>query len=345
MIKIGLIGRADNGGLGVQTKDFFDFVKPFKTLVVDISGLNGHTSYHEQRYEGMQVSSGFPTRSDLEPFLKGLDVVFTIETPYSYELLELAKQKNIKTIIQYNYEFLDYLQNNKLQLPDALWSPSLWHFDEIVEKYGDKCRVIHMPPPVDRQRMKYLQRNKAQKFLHIAGRKTYEDRNGTFILLDALQYIQAQDIEIVIRTQQELPIIDDYRVKINNNDCMEYWNLYNDEDVLLLPRKYGGLSLQLAEAMSCGMLAVMPDISPQNKFLPSELLMKYDRQFIINTRTEIDVYEVSAIELAKKIDYLAGLDKNKCGKLSRKMDDISKEWSWETMLPKYIEEMQKLCSQ
>ena len=41
-MKLGLIARADNTGLGMQTWEFYRAMKPEKTLVVDISAMNGN---------------------------------------------------------------------------------------------------------------------------------------------------------------------------------------------------------------------------------------------------------------------------------------------------------------
>ena len=47
-MKLGLIARMDNTGLGVQTTEFYKNMYPDKTMVVDISHLNGTKQYPER---------------------------------------------------------------------------------------------------------------------------------------------------------------------------------------------------------------------------------------------------------------------------------------------------------
>ena len=39
-MRLGIIARRDNTGLGYQTKDYYDHLKPVKTMVIDLSKLN-----------------------------------------------------------------------------------------------------------------------------------------------------------------------------------------------------------------------------------------------------------------------------------------------------------------
>ena len=61
------------------------------------------------------------------------------------------------------------------------------------------------------------------------------------------------------------------------NDYDNYWEIWEDADVYVSPRKYAGQSLPLNEAMSLGMAVMMTDMEPQNQFLPSSFLSDADR--------------------------------------------------------------------
>src|SRR3990172_4415649 len=173
-LRIGLIARADNTGLGTQTWEFYRHMHPTKTLVVDISELNGMENFHE-RYPDGGISYGFPTDDVVERFLKDLDVVFTCETPYNYKLFEWAPLVGVKTVLQPNWEFLDYHQQENLPFPDLFALPSQWHWEDFF--YGKK---MFLPVPVDRSRLPLRKpAERARVFLHIAGRPAHEDRNGT----------------------------------------------------------------------------------------------------------------------------------------------------------------------
>ena len=100
-MRLGLIARADNTGLGHQTWELYRHLNPHKTLVVDISHLKGNQLFPE-RYPDAKVVKGFPTVDDFAEFLDDLDVVFTCEIPYGYVLFELAEDMGVKTNLQCN---------------------------------------------------------------------------------------------------------------------------------------------------------------------------------------------------------------------------------------------------
>ena len=261
-IRLGLFGaRADTGGLAAQTHDFYVHMKPHKTAVVVIDELTGYKSDTDKYVDAdyLYCPQFEPTFDKLDSFLKDLDVVFCVETPYNHNLFSLARARGIKTVLQYNHEWLQHHQEPDLPKPDLFLAPSEWNRDKMPWP----TKYLHVP--VDRQKFPFKQRTQAKKFLHIAGHRTFGDRNGTAILLDALPMITS-DVEIVIRTQDDLPRpYTDHRLTIVREDVSDRRDLYNDEDVLILPRKYGGLSLQLNEALSLGMPAIMLGIPPQNK--------------------------------------------------------------------------------
>src|SRR4051812_11901543 len=131
-MRLGLIARADNSGLGVQTWEFHRHMHPAKTLVIDVGHLYNDTTHTNkrtnlERYPGAMIHKGWSPPSDvLTTFLDGLDLVFTAETPYGRELIPLAQQRGVKVVIQPNWEFFDFTHQ-----PDLWAAPSLWHYDEM----------------------------------------------------------------------------------------------------------------------------------------------------------------------------------------------------------------------
>src|SRR5690242_3531040 len=105
----------DNGGLGVQTKEFYDHMNPDKTLAVDLSEQTGYMSFPERYPNAIFDKYPLDTKRIAE-FLDGLDVVFTAESPYNYALFDMARERGITTIQQYNYEQIDYFQIEGLPL-------------------------------------------------------------------------------------------------------------------------------------------------------------------------------------------------------------------------------------
>lgn len=342
-MRLGIIARADNGGLGAQTFEQYRHLEPTKTMVVDISNLNGFPT-HYRRYPDATIIKGFPTPQDFEEFIKDLDVVLTTEIPYGYQLFDICRRAGVKTALQYNYEFLDYLQTPNLPAPDLLLAPSVWHLEEVrhlAEKIGSK--LVHLEVPVNRDVIPFRLRTEAKTFLHIAGHKTYKDRNGTEIVLEAMRYVKS-DVKLIITAQGQDIVSDDPRVEIVHKDFENYWDIWNeiDADVLLLPRRYGGLSLQLNEAQASGMPVLMSNLEPQSTFLPDAELLPYHRLETILTRTEIESASVDPARLASQMDVLAQFPKI-VAELSTDSNHRANEISWAKLAPTYITELRSLC--
>lgn len=324
-IRLGVFGaRADYTGLAVQTYEFVNHLNPEKVMVVDITDLNKCTNDFSRYPDACKVK-GFPKKQDIEEFCNSIDVLITFETPYNYFVFDYCRKKKIKTILIYNYEFLDYLQNPRLPRPDLLISPSYWHLDEVINLRI--APTVHIPYPINRQNLKFKVRNKIKKILHIVGKRAHLDRNGTNILLKAIPLVKSE-VEFVIRTQSEIESVNDNRIKIIKDKIENYWELYNDEDLFVMPRKYGGLCLSLNESLSTGMIPLMPDISPQKYFLDKRCLLPPSFKGTTITRKKINYYEVSPESLAERIDYLVNLPENEIKELSYYSDLLASVIDW-----------------
>lgn len=307
-MRLGIIARSDNTGLGYQTKQLVDMLKPDKVMLIDFSPHNNNAQ-HPEWYDGHNVLNvlGIPESRDIDSFLKNLDVVLSCETFYNNdEFIIKAKQKNIKTILQYNYELFGNLAKKRMALPDILLSPSLWNIDIIQGLFGRKSKVIYLPPPTDVSLFNYAkQTNQAKthnRLLHIGGKRAAMDRNGTNTILDMLRYSKA-DYELVIRTQTDLEIdISDSRVILNYNDSEDRESMYVGFDAMILPRRYAGLCLPMNESLLSALPVFMTNISPNNKMLPENWLVDAKIVDQFRAKTMIDVHEADPELLANLID-------------------------------------------
>ena len=257
---------------------------------------------------------------------------------YNVKFVDLAKSRGIKTILQYNYEFLDYLANPRLTLPDVLVAPSLWNFEDVVDRFGDKTVVVHLPPPTDVNlfsNAREINKSKTHKrLLHIAGKAAVKDRNGTNTVIEMLNY-SIGDYELVIKTQSQLDIkCDDPRLTIDASSPDSHQSLYEGFDAMVLPRRYAGLCLPMNEALISALPVFMTDISPNNKVLPNEWLFNSTKIDQLQTRTMLDVYNGDPKMLAKLVDDYYDLD---IPKLKDRAFDIgNKNFSVDSLKEKYI---------
>ena len=181
-MKIGLLAYSTDTGLGVQTMNFYKHMKPHKTLVADLSRFNGMETHHD-RMPDAQVVKGIPDCTAMDWLTDDVDLVFVCETPLNYCLFEKAKAKGVPTVLQYNYEFLDYLQRNDIEAPSVLAAPTIWHKKD-VEKLNI-APVIDLPVPVDASNIDFREITECRTMFHIAGQQAIHDRNGTMTFIEA----------------------------------------------------------------------------------------------------------------------------------------------------------------
>lgn len=350
MSRIGLIARADDTGLGNQSWEFHRHVQPDKTLIVDFtdnSASGKDLTIHPDRFPGnTTVVTGSPDGRAMMEFLDDLDVVFAMETPYNFNLFHMCRDREIKTVLQANWEMMGYHhEKDDYPFPDVLAFPSTWHLNEAKARFGDKTEVIHLPVPVATDRNETSTPNTiCTRFVHVAGHPAVADRNGTKDLLAALRYVKSEiTVTLTCQRQGWLAALiqtgqtpDNVTLVINSSPPKNYWDLYDGQDALILPRRYGGLCLPLNEALGAGIPAIMPDISPNIDWLPTEWLVSATLDDTIMTKTLVDVYRTDPESLALKIDQMAS-DEDFYGHTRRQARDLSKANSWESLLPCYRE--------
>ncbi len=410
-MRLGLIARADDTGLGVQTHEFYKHMDVAKTMVIDLSDFN-QNEQHFDRYPDATIVKGFPTPTDFSNFLKGLDIIFTCEIPYGYNLFEMAEFMGVKTVLQYNYEFLDYLQSPQLPKPSLFVAPTLWHYDEVAydnkavlpvpiatehfnnredcicqeEKktatttylptsgqYGSTgAKTLVSAKSVDKKQKDqkyttpsmrgqqsttlgsvaesassyqttcYLHKVTADTFLHIVGKPAVHDRNGTSDLLKALQFVTVP-IKVIIKCQQKayveflssgFAIPENVELVIDTKTEDNYWDNYKEGDVLVMPRRYGGLCLPVNEALGAGMPVIMPAIDPNDTWLNTDWLVPATKTGEFMARTTIDIFTTDAEALAKKITQFA-TDRSFYSRAKHLAYNYKHRQSWATLKPVY----------
>lgn len=305
-MRLGLIARSDNSGLGNQTRELAYMLNPSKILLIDSSSFNQNTQNPEWYSSyNVQTNKGFLGDRAAQEFLKDLDIVISCEIFYSRNFPKIAEQLGVKTILQYNYEFLDNLLNPRLPLPDILLSPSKWNIEDVIEKFGNSCKVFYLPPPTDHKKFedaRKINSKPTKKILHIAGKVAVKDRNGTDAVIEMMRHSK-QDFTLEIRSQVRLNYdLDDNRIKIITDNIEKQQDLYSGYDAMVLPRRYAGLCLPMNEALLSGLPVFMTDISPNNQVLPSEWLVASYKADQLMTRTMLDVYSVDPVQLAARVD-------------------------------------------
>ena len=317
-MRLGIIARSDNTGLGNQTMELVKMLNPDKILLINSYSFNNNKQHPEwyQDYNVMQTVKGMPKTNEIVAFLEGLDVVISCETFYHLELVDRAKKQGIKTILQYNYELFGNLANPDWTLPDFLLAPSIWNLDIVMEKFGSKTKVMHLPPPTDHSlfnEAREINLSKDHKrILHIAGKKAAKDRNGTDSIFEMIKHCK-EDFELVIKSQTPMNYdFKDSRIKIEIGNPDNRQDMYTGFDAMVLPRRYAGLCLPMNEALMSALPVFMTDISPNNAILPQQWLAESKKIDTFRTKSMVDVYNVSPQKLGNVVDkYISNNRKNK----------------------------------
>ena len=334
-MRLGLVARCDNSGLGIQTWEYFRHLDPAKTLVIDVGHLAARPRHcnkqsHRDRYPDATFNRGWTlTDQTVRAFLDGLDVVLGAETFYTPNMYRIAREMGVKTVLAPNWEFLDPQAE-----PDLWLAPSLWHYDDIPEPKQ------HLPVPLatDRFPLRELP-DVATHILHIVGRPAVHDRNGTHDLLAALQYVdapitvtikcQAPDYVRGLLNQFGIAVPPHITLNIDTTSPENYWDNYRgDFDLAVMPRRYGGLCLPVNEAIAAGLPVLMPGIDPNNTWLPPEWLLPASPQGSFAAKQTIIYYSIDHWALAERINqYATDPDAYALAKTKAKLIRATHSWT------------------
>lgn len=349
-MRLGLIAYATTTGLGYQTKSFYDNLNPTKTLLVDLSKYNkmpiNHTWYPNARY-----CAGFPKSEDIEWLTTDIDVIIECETPLNYDLHKIAAEKQVKVLQLYNREFLDYFRNPQWAAPSLLASPTSWCIEEVRNLGVAPTEILRQP--IDLSTIPYREITHLETFVHIIGRPTVHDRNGTIAFLEAANFLGNRfKYKIFMQEPEDERAIEFFqpvREVLNRFDGLaeiilnveDNKTMYESGDVLVLPRRYGGLCLPMLEALASGMPVVMPDISPNRDILPKEWLCEASYGFTYRAHTNWEIYDVNVSSLANTMRRFE--QDSEIVWANRKALNLAKSQSWDTLKPVWEQRLCELC--
>jgi len=284
---------------------------------------------------------------------KEIDVIFVCETPLNYELFRIAKDKGNRVVQQYNYEFLDYFRNNRITPPSLFAAPSSWNIDKVKDL--NLARTENWSVPVDTNKINFRKINKLETLVHIVGRPTIADRNGTIEFCKVIKHFKNRfRYKIYVQLPEDPRAIDNFRlVKEELTDTFnEYGDLievitncdnnelmYESGDALILPRKYGGLCLPMYEALSAGMPVIMTNISPNYNILPAEWLANTGLESHIVTHSPIPVHKAQLSSLISAIELLE--DNIEVANIQARL--IAEKNSWDNAKDVYLDRLTELC--
>lgn len=326
-MRIGLIGRADQGGLGTMTAEFARHLHPDRVLVVDL-GAEGRGQVHLDRFTDYSTDVGVVTSwPHFDPkaadwLLREIDVLYTAETWYWPEIQTMAAERGIKTVLHSMPE----LHNGSI-VADEIWVPTSWEIDRIPG-----ARLMPVPVPLDR--FPQRESREANTFLHIAA-IAMKDRNGTDIVLNSIPFINAQVTLAFRGIDGNLSGAHSVATVEIWPGTEEYWDMTQGADVLVFPRRYAGLSLPMQEAMGRGMPIITTDLLPQKEW-PGTLTVPVHTPRPTDMKGGVfNVWDASPNAVANAIELLASQPGVYCD-LADKSRAYAESISWATMTQEYM---------
>jgi glycosyltransferase involved in cell wall biosynthesis len=316
-------------------------LKPSKVMIIDSRPFNGSgVKQYPERFAEFDsvIIDGFPTDEQCHASLDGLTHILTCETPYNFALFAEAERRGVKTFLQSNYEFCDYLTGSERPLPTKFLAPSSWKLDVMQRRFGD--RVVLLPPPTfprdfAQARIANHGWSGRRRFLHIVGKPAQGDRNGTMLLMYAMQRSRA-DFELVLKSQEPLqPLIKDKRITWDSSAPDDQWRLYAGFDALIMPRRYGGLCLPCNEGLISGLPVIMSNTSPNDAILPAEWLVPGAFNGGFTSRVPIPYFNVNIVALARKLDEWATMPDEVLDQHKARAIELSQQWDPEVLRPQY----------
>lgn len=331
-MKIGIWGaRADSRGLAHQTRGFARWLEPERVMGLDLT-VDGMSPYacDWSGFAGQDLE--VTTYRDMDRdaavrWMSGLDVVLGAETFYRDEFPDWAREAGVATVLQVNPEFSMHW-TIRLPVPDLVVVPTTWRLDTMPG-------AVHMPFPVDRQEFPFRRRERLETAVHVAGHRAMADRAGTRIVLQSVRHATTL-VRFVIRSQSDIGMPPYLRARgiVETANRPDPLGLYDDADVLLLPRRYGGQSLVMNEALSCGLPVIALDRDPERQWpgvvgVPCRLARQIRMQ-----PGNVGSYDAGARDYARAIDQLAA-EPARMAALSDDADRHAASISWDAMVPRW----------
>lgn len=343
-MKLGIIARGEDRGLGNQTYEACRHLRPERVMLID-PGRDRRFRQHPERFAEFDTTvarwlPGFVLDEGLaRQWLSGLDVVYTAETPYDDRLPRWAAEVGCRVVIHANAEQLNPERLPALT-PASWWAATPWRLEHLPRG----TRVV--PMPVAHSPYSSVATPERVRFLHVAGWPTVGDRNGTKVVADAVKYVRS-DCDVTIRGQHKDirrigAMHGPARLVLEAGNVDHYWNLYASADVLLMPRRFGGLCLVAQEAMASGLGLVMPDCSP-NEVWPCWRVHASERTGVRTPGGVLPLHDVDPHDLAETIDELAS-DSGLVDSLKRSATKWANDNTWDQLAELWLTELEQAKS-
>lgn len=358
-MKVGLVARGNNRGLGILSREFARNMQPDRTLLVQPDAArDAGLQLHSEWFDPDAMHTGWAHDLDekqCRKFCAGLDVIVGMETFYDWRLCDWARDEGARTVCWAMPEYFKHLDNpynrfpKDLPWPDQWWNPTCWRQEHMPKG----TRVVPVPIATDRfPRYWPTLGEEPPTWLHVVGARTQGDRNGTNIFLDALKLLK-QEHRVIFRSQGDAiypngSVGRHVHVETHTTELAEYWDLYGDYKsappvALVMPRRYGGLCMPALEAMGAGLALVMPDVEPQRSSWPIIPILSPEGGPITTSAGKFHMCAPEPADLARRMDWHAKRPSTLRAKM-RESRTFAEANSWDALRPTIVAELERVVA-
>jgi hypothetical protein len=248
-----------------MTAEFHKAMKPDRVLVVDHGQWPQDFAQYANAPDGRWITK--LNLSDLSldagicrDFLDGLDTVYCVETFYDNRFRSWCDDAGVRSVM---HGMPELTGPNPNQNPHEWWWPTDWLLDELPAG-----RVVSVPIPAPPPNISPAPPDtEPLRVLHVAGRRAIGDRNGTTEFVDALRRLREPVHATIITQESQITsmlqgIPSNVTVDLVTGGVANRWQMYDQQHIMCLPRRYGGLSLPVLEALAVGVVPMLPMIAP-----------------------------------------------------------------------------------
>jgi hypothetical protein len=339
-VRIGVLVRAELRGLGIQTRAVADALDADRVLYVEPRPASW--SQHPDLFAHHQVTHtpwrrGWLDERTVRRWLEGLDVVYTAETGYDPRLPDWCDDAGVALVRHANPEQLS---------PDEVaaagstvwWAATDWRLEHLPAS----TRVVPMPvdpppgfdPGFDKPRGPL-------RFVHSMGHHAEGDRAGTQVFADAVRRLEHPcRVDVFCQDRRMSAVFkvpDGVDLRVRTRGVVDRWDQFRGADVLVLPRRYGGLSLPTLEALAAGLVVVMPDCSPNRVWPGAKIHVSGWRKTRMRCG-QVAVCDPSSSHLAKIMNDLCARS-DRVAMWKAESEAWAQANSWEALRPLWLDEL------
>lgn len=344
-LRVGLVARGEQRGLGLLCAAFYRHMQPDRTLVVNMGKLSGGFAPDFDQYpDGLVVDfDGHELPEHIvRKWLKGLDVLYSAETFYDWRMVTWAHEAGIATVCHAMPEFVRHRSDPSLPAPTAFWNPTTWRMDLLPE--GSPV----VPVPVENDVWPLIPAGTGDRLqvVHVAGHRAAGDRNGTLQVLGAVRRMRGP-IDLTIHCQDErLPVVrppsNDVTLRLVPGGQKNRADLYAGAHLLLMPRRYGGLCMPAQEALGAGLALAMSQCPPNPATWPLVALRGQYESRQPTPSGDVRSFTCDPRYIASIVDGLAR-NPERVATLQTAGVAYAKAHSWSELAPVYRQRLAEAC--